>query len=41
MVNHKSIGVSRITAWLAQASDRALPGRPWVVSVTTVSIYDF
>jgi hypothetical protein len=27
IVNHKSVGVSRITAWLTQASDKVLPGR--------------
>jgi hypothetical protein len=35
-------GVSSITAWLTQASDRALPNRPRAVSVTTLgmTVYD-
>jgi len=40
IVNHSSIGVSRITAWLTQASDKVLPGRASAVSVTTFWIYD-
>jgi hypothetical protein len=28
-------GVSRITAWLTQASDKVLPGRVYAASVTT------
>jgi len=40
IMNHKFFGVSRITAWLTQASDKVLPDRPRAVSVTACSIYD-
>ena len=35
-----AVGVSSITAWLTQASDKVLPDRFRAVSVTTVGIYD-